>query len=209
LIVALARFGGLRIPSELTGLTWQDVDWSRDRFAVRSPKKEGQRGHVRYVPIFAEIRPYLAAAFDEAADGAVHVIAKHRDKANLRTQFERIIRRAGFEPWTRLFHNLRASCESDLATRFPAHYVSEWLGHSPQVALAHYLSVPPDAYTAAAGDGSAAKALHEPSKSAAKALHRLSLPASAEVLETATGLDQTRFSQEISDDRSSPTRTRT
>ena len=28
LLVALARFGGLRVPSEAFSLTWGDVDWS-------------------------------------------------------------------------------------------------------------------------------------------------------------------------------------
>ena len=39
LIVALSRNGGLRCPSEHLRLEWCDVDWERDRFLVRSPKK--------------------------------------------------------------------------------------------------------------------------------------------------------------------------
>lgn len=109
LIVTLARYAGLRIPSELQDLTWRDIDWEGNRFTVRSPKKEGQEGHSRFVPIFPEVAPYLDAAFDAAEPGAVHVIAGNRNKSNLRTQFERIIRKADFEPWERLFHNLRAS----------------------------------------------------------------------------------------------------
>ncbi|MBA4188154.1 MAG: hypothetical protein C0467_09065 [Planctomycetaceae bacterium] len=38
LIVALARYGGLRTPSEHLALTWADTDWKRERFLVRSPK---------------------------------------------------------------------------------------------------------------------------------------------------------------------------
>ena len=41
-IVALARFGGVRTPSESLGLRWVDVDWENDRFTVMSPKTKKQ-----------------------------------------------------------------------------------------------------------------------------------------------------------------------
>jgi len=40
LIFALARYGGLRIPSELYGLTWDDILWDKKRFVIHSPKTE-------------------------------------------------------------------------------------------------------------------------------------------------------------------------
>lgn len=57
---------------------------------------------------------------------------------NLRTQFLKIIRRAGLQPWPRLFHNLRASCETDLMAAHPIHVITEWLRNTPRVALKHY-----------------------------------------------------------------------
>ena len=39
---------------------------------------------------------------------------------NLRTQFQRIIRRAGVESWPRLFQNMRASRETELTNEYPA-----------------------------------------------------------------------------------------
>ena len=39
-IIALARYGGLRTPSELLALQWSQVDWSRDRVTIFSPKLE-------------------------------------------------------------------------------------------------------------------------------------------------------------------------
>ncbi len=60
LVVVLTRYGGLRIPSELERLTWDDVDWAGQRFTVRVKKKEHIDGHERrVVPIFSEIEPYL------------------------------------------------------------------------------------------------------------------------------------------------------
>src|SRR5947207_1737365 len=58
---------------------------------------------------------------------------------NLRTQFLKIIRRAGLQPWPRLFHNLRASRETDLMKSFPIHVVCAWIGNTPEIALGHYL----------------------------------------------------------------------
>ena len=64
--------------------------------------------------------------------------------ANLRTQFLRILRRAGLEPWPRLFHNLRASLATDLTADFPQHVVAAWLGHTEAIAEAHYWQVTRD-----------------------------------------------------------------
>jgi hypothetical protein len=61
--------------------------------------------------------------------------------ANLRTQLERIIGRAGLTPWPKLFQNLRSTRETELAESFPLKVVCEWIGNSPEVAVKHYLQV--------------------------------------------------------------------
>jgi integrase len=137
LIFALSRFGGLRCPSETLGLRWSDVDWEQDRIIVRESKTR-----ARTIPIFPELRPYLETAFEQAEPGAVHVIGRYRSKdANLRTQLLRIVEIAKLEPWPRLFHNLRASRETDLANDYPLHVVCDWIGNSQAVAKKHYLQV--------------------------------------------------------------------
>jgi len=60
---------------------------------------------------------------------------------NLRTQFERLVKRAGLQPWPRLFHALRASRETELAREYPIHVVRAWLGNIPRIAMKHYLPV--------------------------------------------------------------------
>ena len=47
-------------------------------------------------------------------------------------------KRAGLEPWPKLFQNLRASRESELLATYPAKDVVAWLGNSVEVALNHY-----------------------------------------------------------------------
>ena len=48
--------------------------------------------------------------------------------ANLRTQFLKILRRAGVAPWSRLFHSMRATRQTELERDFPLHVVCSWLG---------------------------------------------------------------------------------
>jgi integrase len=152
LLFALARYGGLRCPSETLALRWSDIDWGQDRMTVRSSKTEHHEGGAsRTVPIFPELRPYLLAAFEQADDGAEFAITRYRNTAvNLRTQLTRIIRRAGLKPWPKLWQNLRATRETELAEAFPAHVVSAWIGNSEAVAAKHYLQVTDEHFERAA-----------------------------------------------------------
>ena len=60
---------------------------------------------------------------------------------NPQSRFEKIIKRAGVTPWSRLSHNLRSSRQTELTESFPAHVVSMWLGNSERIAAQHYLQV--------------------------------------------------------------------
>ncbi|MBY0587248.1 tyrosine-type recombinase/integrase [bacterium] len=143
LIFALSRFGGLRCPSEHLALRWGDVDWEHNRLIVQSPKTERHEGKAsRIMPIFPELLPHLRDAFDRADAGTEFVVAHKRGAGvNWRTQLERIIQRAGLQPWPKLFHNLRATRETELAESFPLHVVCAWIGNSPTIAAKHYLQV--------------------------------------------------------------------
>ena len=142
LIFALARYAGLRIPSELEDLRWSDIHWDRNRMTIRVPKKEHLAGHEeRIVPIFAELRPHLAKAFDEADDGAVYVVPRARGDRNLRRYAEQTIKKAGVKAWPKLFVNLRSSRETELMQTHPAHVVLAWIGHTAKVARSHYLQL--------------------------------------------------------------------
>jgi len=146
LIFALSRYAGLRCPSEHLSLKWDDIDWERSRVFVHSPKKEHlECGGDRWVPIFPELRPYLEVAFELAEPGTVFVINRYRDaNTNLRTQMLRIIKRAGLKPWPKLFQNLRATRDTELAAQYPMHVVCAWIGNTELIAAKHYLQVTDD-----------------------------------------------------------------
>lgn len=150
-IISLARYGGLRCPSEVLSLRWQDIDWQAGRITVASPKTEHHEGKgSRLIPLFPELRYMLQEAKVKAGPNDEYVVSGYRDKAvtergwrscNLRTQFERLIKRAGLKPWPRLFHNLRSTRETELAAAYPIQVVTAWLGNTPRIALKHYLQV--------------------------------------------------------------------
>jgi integrase len=152
-IVALARYGGIRTPSETRALTWGDVDWERGRVRIRSPKTEHLPGGAeRIIPLFPELRPHLETLFNEVEprQQSEPVISRTRDaSANLRTGLLRIIRRAGLTAWPRVFHNLRASRETELAASYPVHVVCKWIGNTERIAHKAYLQVTDDDFEAA------------------------------------------------------------
>ncbi len=168
IVIALSRFAGLRNPSEVLSLKWEHVNFETNRMTVPSPKTEHHAGKAyRTVPLFPELRPILDEAFELTDEGAVYVVggptgdgfraAANRPggwmNANMRTTFLKIVRRAGLQPWPRLFHNLRASCETDLMKNHPIHCVCAWLGNTPAVALRHYLQVVESDFERAVGSG--------------------------------------------------------
>ncbi len=155
-IIALCRYAGLRCPSEVLLLRWSDIDWHSERMTITSPKTEHHEGKgSRVVPLFAELQPHLSEAFDLAADGTDFVVTRYRDQSqNLRTTFLKIIRRAGLQPWPKLFVNLRASAATDLIERFAAHVANAWMGHCESIAREHYRQVT-DAHFSEASSGKA------------------------------------------------------
>ena len=157
LLFALSRFGGLRCPSEHLALRWSDIDWARNRITVHSPKTAHFPGkESRQIPLYPELLPYLRDAFEQAEEGEPYVITLSRtNTCNLRTQLNRIIRRAGLKPWPKLFQNLRSTRETELAEKYPLHVVCEWMGNTQPVAAKHYLQVTDEHFELAASDNSA------------------------------------------------------
>ena len=186
LLIAFARHLGLRTPSEPFSLEWSHVDWERSRIKVPSPKTAVHGKSFRIVPILPPIRTHLERCFNEAADGAVFVLEGLRKCAsaqeavrgfwgavNLRQQFLRMIDRAGIALWPKLFHNLRASAQTDLAARFPIHVVCDWLGNTKAVAQEHYLqTTDADFEKATAVDASSEKAARTTSELTSYDAHR-------------------------------------
>jgi len=152
LVFALARYGGLRCPSELLLVRLDEIDWANDKFLVHAPKTEHHRGKAsRWVPIFPELREHFFTAAETAGTGQEYLvtIGRERSGAYFRTGLMKILKRAGLVVWTKLFQNLRSTRQTELENEFPSHVVCAWLGNSPKVAAKHYLQVTDDHFAAA------------------------------------------------------------
>ena len=158
LIFALSRFGGLRCPSEHLALRWEHLDRPAGRMTVPSPNTEHHAGREsRQVPLFPELLPHLDAVHAAAGFPPTGPVLTHRrgTNANLRQGLLRYLKRAKIEPWPRLFHNLRASRQTELAETFPSHVVCAWIGNTQAIAQEHYLQVTDDHFARGAGGGGA------------------------------------------------------
>ena len=138
---------------------------------VRSPKTEHHAGREsRQVPIFPELLPHLEEAFELADEGDEFVITRYRSQdANLRTQLQKIIRRAGLEVWQKPWQNLRSSRETELVETFPVHVAAAWLGNTEAVANKHYLQVTDAHFSRAVKSGAESGAVD--TKSGVQAAH--------------------------------------
>lgn len=145
LLFGLARYAGLRIPSESCLLTCADVDFDRGVLTVRSPKTERYCGHqVRKVPICPKLMKLLQDRFDEMKPGE-EILVTYRGGHVART-LQAAIERAGVERWDALFQSCRASCEQEwaISKKVPQGAASKWIGHSITVSGKHYLNGMPD-----------------------------------------------------------------
>jgi len=143
-LLALARYAGLRVPSESHGLTWEDVDFQRNRLRVHSVKTERHAGKaLRFVPITANLRPVLDAAF-AAREGTCVVTL--RGNGYIHDGLRRIVRAAKVKEWPDLYQTLRSSFEKELTHLGGFHdsTAAQWTGHSVSVARKHYTHGIPD-----------------------------------------------------------------
>lgn len=134
-LIALARYAGLRVPSEISCLRWENVDIAGKTLSVFANKTNTQR----QTPIRPQLEAILLELAVQRGISSGPVFPWISQSTNLRTEFQRILKDAGVSPWPRLFQNLRASAETDWAGRYPLHELTAWIGNSPTVAQKHYL----------------------------------------------------------------------
>ena len=130
-ILALSRFGGLRVDSELCDLRWDCIDFELGSIRIIEHKTA-----EREMPMWPEIRREL----ERETDRTGFVVKTCREKCNLDDGLRRLMGRAGVKVWQKLWQNQRATRQSELESMgFPRPAVCEWFGNSCEVARVHYL----------------------------------------------------------------------
>ena len=141
--------------SEPLALKWDDIDWVNKKITVSNIKTASTTGKAtRTMPLFPELIPFLKAVEKDAEPADVYVITGQENltfnHASVRSRIHKMIKRAGFQIWPKLFVNLRSSRETELVQQFSLHVVCAWLGNSEIIAQKHYLQVTEDDYKLAA-----------------------------------------------------------
>ena len=142
-IIALARIGGLRSPSEIKPLTWDAVDWKKRRLRVTSPKtKRFKDKGERTIPLFPELGEQIEQLWEVAKEGEPRMFPSDTiSSAGLNSKLQSVLRACGIPLWPKPFINMRASRDSELLEQYPIHVVATWMGHSARIALKHYAQV--------------------------------------------------------------------
>lgn len=153
-VIALCRYGGLRCPSEVLSIRWEQIDWDKSVMTIPSPKTEHLAGgESRVCPLFPEVRSALQQIrkksgylieMDEARAKANR--ATGWASANLRSVLLDRMKSAGVTPWPRLFHSMRATRQTELEQEFGLPAACAWLGNTTAIAKEHYLLVTSDTF---------------------------------------------------------------
>jgi integrase len=137
-VVALSRYGGLRIPSELYTLSSDDLQ--SDRILITDSK----RHRTRYIPIFPELKDHLGAIYNLGSSTIVGL-----SPSGITSRFEQLLSKAQLSPWPKLWHSMRASRETELIRDYGITTACLWIGNSPSVAAKHYAQVSPEDWSRA------------------------------------------------------------
>lgn len=146
LIFSLARFGGLRIPSELAALDWECINFKRNTLTVNIPKKTGKKAQengefaTRVTPLWPELRQAFEEYWETLPEGAgLKVFPACPTGQALTSRFRKILKRAGVPMWGNFFKSMRATRDTELRRKFPEYKVNAWIGHTQAVAEGHYI----------------------------------------------------------------------
>jgi hypothetical protein len=134
LVVVLARYGGLRIPSEIRKLRFGD--FTDMLIKIHKETKTGARD----VPLFREVREVFNRLSGQP-DDLIFSGLLLKDWGPW-TMLANTIERASLTRWPKLFVNLRSSCITDLCDfGYSEKTLDAIFGNSTEVRKAHYIQL--------------------------------------------------------------------
>lgn len=134
---SLCRRAGLRF-GEAWRLRWADVNWTEGTLAIHpEDDRETTKQRYRVVPMDPDLARMMLECHERATEGRAAMLSQN----NVFRQATAIIKRAGLPAYSKPFHALRKSLETDWLGRYPVMTVCKMLGHAPTVAAKHYHQV--------------------------------------------------------------------
>ena len=113
-----------------------DIDWCTRTLTVAHSGRRTTKRRTRIVPMSAKLHEILRAGFESAPSGSVLVCDV--GGFNIDRRVQQIIKDAKVPEYPKPFHTLRKCCETEWMDQHPVLTVADWMGHSPEVARAHY-----------------------------------------------------------------------
>jgi hypothetical protein len=130
LAIAIGRFSGIRVPSELMALRYRD--FADAIFRVPDDTKTG----FREIPIFPDVREI----FNRLSGKPDELIFGSRSKGWYRSCFLRAVSRSGVGQWEKLWINMRSSFVTDLARMgYDEKTMDAIIGNTAAVRRKHYI----------------------------------------------------------------------
>ena len=154
--LAIVRWSGVRVPSELLSLTRGSLQWEHSRLFVPDAKRSRRNSLaediVRQTPLFPELLPWLEKLWLRYPTGAdTDPLLPAVAAMGGNTFVKRVRDRRGELGlhWPRLFTSLRATRETELIQRFGVRAACEWIGNSPTIARRNYEMITDETWAAA------------------------------------------------------------
>ena len=137
-VIGLARYAGLRVPSEAKELTWKDVDFDRKLLHVISPKQSSRpECQVRKVPLCGKVMKLLGRLPRGGPDELV--FPKLMTAQALGRRLKLRCKELGIPMWPKALQNLRCSYANWLVRLCGGDIGSRIMGHTTRVAHDFYI----------------------------------------------------------------------
>ncbi len=147
-ILALSRWSGLRVASEIVTLRRSNIDIAGDRFIIDDSKRSHRQSRgppkIRTLPLFSGLRPYVMALLDQPGKPTDYLLPTvggqnaQRIGSMLRQRVYRALDKLGIPRWPKVFHSPRATRQTQLKDQFGEKAACDWIGNSPDVSRRNY-----------------------------------------------------------------------
>lgn len=158
-ILALSRWCGLRVASEVCPLLRSSIDLATDRLKIFDTKRTHRQSRappvIRELPLFAGLRPYVIAMLDLPGRPHDYLLPAiggqdpERVGSRLRNRVNRAQDRLGIPRWPRVFHSVRATRQTQLKELFGEKVACDWIGNTTDVSRRNYELIADEIFTRA------------------------------------------------------------
>ena len=147
-ILALSRWSGLRIASEVVTLRRSSIDLENFRINIDDSKRSHRQSRgppkVRSLPLSKSLWPYLKVLLDQPGKPHDYLLPTlggqnaQRVGSRLRSRVYRALDKLGIAPWPRVFHSPRATRQTEMKAAYGEKAACNWIGNTPDVSRRNY-----------------------------------------------------------------------